>query len=193
MKRTSGYIALAAAALLFAFDADRGSEAQTTSQTRPVLAVPMRAVGAQIRRVPSGFLRKLEKGEESRPVEVLDLSVEVSSRDMESLPPSLQPLLHIGNRAFPVQRVEYSNWDPRNEQPINKDAPVGETQIIHFFLEDWQEVEPGQLMILSILSPDDLMRATGGQITVERINRILPELGREIPRYAPREFMKMQQ
>lgn len=193
MKRTTRYTTLAAAALLFGFGADRASEAQTTAEGRTVLAVPIRAVGAQIRQVPSDFLRKLPKGEEGQPVEVLDLSVEVSSRAMEALPPSLQPLLHIGIRTFPGQRVEYSNWDLRTERPIDEDAPVGETQIIHFFIEDWQEVRRGQFMILSILTPEEIRKATDGQLTIERLNRIMPELGRQIPRYEPQEFMKLRQ
>jgi hypothetical protein len=112
---------------------------------------------------------------------------------LEAFAPSLQPLLHIGGKSYPVQRAEYSNWDARNEKPIDKEAPVGQTQTYHFFIDDWQEVERGQLMILSVLSPDEIMKATDGQFTVERLTRIMPELTQKIPRYAPREFMKLGQ
>jgi hypothetical protein len=181
---------IAAAALLVGFGNSGALEAQTTSEMEP-LAVPIRVVGAQIREVPSSFMTKLSKGEESQLIEVLDLSVEVSSRALEAFPPSLQPLLYIGGKAYPVQRVEYSNWDARNEKPIDKEAPIGETQTIHFFIEDWQEVELGQLMFLSVLSPEEIKKATDGRFTVEQFNRIMPELTQKIPRYAPREFMKL--
>jgi hypothetical protein len=186
-----------AAALLFGLENGGAVEAQTTSEMaregRPALAAPIRVVGAQIREVPSSFMRKLRKGEESKSVKVLDLGVEVSSRALEAFAPSLQPLLHIGGKSYPVQRAEYSNWDARNEKPIDKEAPVGQTQTYHFFIDDWQEVERGQLMILSVLSPDEIMKATDGQFTVERLTRIMPELTQKIPRYAPREFMKLGQ
>jgi hypothetical protein len=186
-----------ATALLFSIGCGGALQAQTTSdmasKSRPVLAVPIQVVGAQIREIPSRFIRKLAKGEESRPVEVLDLSVEFSSRALEAFPPSLQPLLYIGGKAYPVQRVEYSNWDARNEKPIDKEAPVGLTQTFHFFIEGWQEVEEGQLMILSILSPGEIKKATDGQFTVEQFKRIVPELTQKIPRYAPREFIKLEQ
>jgi hypothetical protein len=136
-------------------------------------------------------MRKLAEGEESEPVEVLDLGVEVSSRALEALAPSLQPSLHIGGISYPVQRVEHSNWDARNEKPIDQDLPVGKTKTYHFFIEDWQEVERGQLMILTVLSPDEIKQATDGRISVERLNRIMPELTQNIPRYAPLEFMKL--
>ncbi|MHC4179086.1 MAG: hypothetical protein ACYSWU_16355 [Planctomycetota bacterium] len=194
MKPITQYIMIAAT-LLFGFGGGGALEAQTTSEMaregRPALAAPIRVVGAQIREVPSSFMRKLAKGEVSRPVEVLDLSVEVSSRALEAFAPSLQPRLHIGGKSYPVQRVEHSNWDARNEKPIDKKAPVGETQTYHFFIEDWREVEPGQLMILSVLSAEEIKKATDGRFTVERLNRIMPEVTRKIPRYAPREFMKL--
>lgn len=197
MKPITRYIMITAAVLLVGLGNSSTLEAQSTSEMaregRPALAAPIQVVGAQIREVPSGFMRKLTKGEVSRPVEVIDLSVEVSSRAMEAFPPSLQPLLHIGGKTYPVQRVEYSNWDARNEKPIDKEAPVGETQTIHFFIEGWQEVEQGQLMILSILSPEEIKKATDGRFTVEQFNRIMPELKQKIPRYAPREFMKLRQ
>lgn len=196
MKTTIRYIMIAIA-LMFGFTSGGALQAQTTgemaSKGRPVLAVPIQVVGAQIREVPSSFMHKLGKDEESRPVEVLDLSVEVSSRALEALPPSLHPFLHIGGKAYPVQRVEYSNWDARNEKPIDKNAPVGETQTIHFFIEDWQKVEEGLPMILSVLSSEEIRKATGGRYTVEQFNRIMPELKKKIPRYAPREFMKLGQ
>ncbi|MFV2066471.1 MAG: hypothetical protein ACC645_05785 [Pirellulales bacterium] len=195
MKPATREIMIVVAALLFGFGNRGALEAQTTAYTaredRPTLAVPIRIVGGEIREVPSSFMRKLSKGEESEPVEVLDLGVDVSSRALEALPPSLQPLLYIGGKAYPVQRVEYSNWDARNEKPIDKEAPVGKTQTLHFFIEDWQEVELGQLMFLSVLSPEEIKKATGGRFTVEQFNRIMPELTQEIPRYAPREFMKL--
>jgi hypothetical protein len=190
MKPTTRHIMIAAAALLVGFGNSGALEAQTTSEMEP-LAAPIRVVGAQIREVPSSFMTKLSKGEESQLIEVLDLSVEVSSRALEAFPPSLQPLLYIGGKAYPVQRVEYSNWDARNEKPIDKEAPIGETQTIHFFIEDWQEVELGQLMFLSVLSPEEIKKATDGRFTVEQFNRIMPELTQKIPRYAPREFMKL--
>ncbi len=196
MNPTTRYIMIAAA-LLFGLENGGAVEAQTTSEMaregRPALAAPIRVVGAQIREVPSSFMRKLRKGEESKSVKVLDLGVEVSSRALEAFAPSLQPLLHIGGKSYPVQRAEYSNWDARNEKPIDKEAPVGQTQTYHFFIDDWQEVERGQLMILSVLSPDEIMKATDGQFTVERLTRIMPELTQKIPRYAPREFMKLGQ
>lgn len=195
MKPATRYIMFAIATLLFGFRGGGALETQTTSamaqEGRPALAAPIRIIGAQIREVPSSFMRKLAKEEESKPVEVLDLSVEVSSRALEALAPSLRPLLHIGGNSYPVQRVEYSNWDARNEKPIDREAPVGNTQTFHFFIADWQEVERGQLMILSVLSPDEIDKATDGRFTVERLNRLMPELTREIPRYAPREFMRL--
>lgn len=196
MKSTKRYIMIVTA-LLVGIGSSGVLQSQTTSgmssKGRPVLAVPIQVVGAQVRKVPSSFMRKLAKGEESRLVEVLDLSVEVSSRALEAFPPSLQPFLYIGGKAYPVQRVEYSNWDLRQEKPIDKKAPVGETQTIHFFIEGWQEVKPGQLMILSILSPQEIRKAIDGQYTVEQFNRIMPELKKKIPRYAPKEFMKLGQ
>lgn len=195
MKRTTIYIMIVAA-LLFGFVSDE-LQAQTSGETaakgQRILAVPIQVVGAQIRKVPSTFMHKLAKGEESRTIEVLDLSVEVSSRNLEAFPPSLQPLLYIGGGAFPVQRVEYSNWDARNEKPIDKKAPVGETQTAHFFIENWQKLEWGQPMVLSILTLGEIKKATGGQFTVEQFKRIMPELKNMIPRYAPKEFMKMRQ
>jgi hypothetical protein len=197
MKLANRYIMFAAAALLLGFVSSGALEAQTSSEMtqegRPALAAPIRVVGGQTREVPSSFMRKLAEGEVSRLVEVLDLGVEVSSRALSAIPPSLQPRLHIGGKSYPVQRVEHSNWDARNEKPIDKETPVGKTQTFHFFIEDWQEVERGQLMILSVLSPDEIEKATGGQFTVERLNRIMPELTRNIPRYAPREFMRLEQ
>jgi hypothetical protein len=184
-----------ATALLFGLACGGILQAQTSGETaakgRRVLAVPIQVVGAKIREVPSNYMRKLAKGEDIRTIQVLDLSVKVSSRALEAFPPSLQPILHIGGKAYPVQRVEYSNWDARNEKPIDKNTPVGITLIIHFFIEDWQKLERGQPMILSILSPEEIGKATGGQYTVEQFNRILPELQRKIQRYAPREFMKL--
>lgn len=195
MKPATRYIMFAFATLLFGFGGGGALEMQTTSamaqEARPALAAPIRVVGAQIRMVPSSFMRKLAKEEVSRPVEVLDLGVEVSSRALEAFAPSLQPRLHIGGKSYPVQRVEYSNWDARNEKLIDKEIPVGTTQTVHFFIANWQEVERGQLMILSVLSPDEIKKATDGRFTVERLNRIMPELTRRIPRYAPREFMRL--
>lgn len=195
MKPTSHYIMIAIV-LLFGFAGGGVLQAQTSSHMAGkgrVLAVPIQVVGAQTRQVPLSFMRKLAKGEQSRPVEVLDLSVEVSSRALAAFPPPLQPLLHIGGKAYPVQRVEYSNWDARNEKPLNNKAPVGETQTMHFFIEDWQELKPGQLMILSILSAQEISKAIDGQYTVEQFNRVMPELKKKIPRYAPKEFMKLGQ
>ena len=195
MKLTNRCIMFAIAALLSGFGCGGALEAQTTSdmtlEGRPALAAPIRVVGGQTLEVPSSFMRKLATGEASGPVEVLDLGVEVSSRALEAFAPSLQPRLHIGGKSYPVQRVEYSNWDARNEKPIDKEAPVGITQTYHFFIADWQEVERGQLMILSVLSPDEIKEATDGRITVERLIRIMPELTQEIPRYAPQEFMNL--
>ena len=195
MKLINRFIMFAVAALLFGFGSGGALEAQTTPEMtqegRPALAAPIRVVGGQTREVPSSFMRKLAKGEVSRPVEVLDLGVEVSSRALAAFAPSLQPRLHIGGKSYPVQRVEHSNWDARNEKPIDKEAPVGKTQTYHFFIADWQEVERGQLMILSVLSPDEIKEAAGGQFTVERLIRIMPELTQEIPRYAPQEFMNL--
>ncbi len=197
MKPATRYIMFAVAALLSGFGSGGALEAQTSSgmtrEGRPALAAPIQVVGGQTREVPSSFMRRLAAGEVSTPVEVLDLGVEVSSRALAAFPPSLQPRLHIGGKSYPVQRVEYSNWDARNEKPIDKEAPVGKTQTYHFFIDDWQEVERGQLMILSVLSPDEIMKATDGQFTVERLTRIMPELTQKIPRYAPREFMKLGQ
>lgn len=196
MKPIIQYIMIATA-LMFSFTSGGTLQAQTTvemaSKGRQVLAVPIQVVGAQICEVPSSFMHKLAKDEESRPVEVLDLSVEVSSRALDALPPSLQPLLHIGGKSYPVQRVEYSNWDARNEKPIDKKAPVSETQTFHFFIEDWQEVERGQLMILSVLSSEEIKKATDGRFTAEHFKRIMPELTQKIPRYTPREFLKVGQ
>ncbi len=195
MKTATQYIVIAATALLFGCANDDALKAQTASERaredRAPLAAPIRVVGAEIRKVPSSFMRKLSKGERSRPVEVLDLAVEASSRALDAFPPSLEPLLHIGRKTYSVQRVEYSNWDLRHEKPIDKNAPVGKTQILHLFIENWQKVKPDQLMILSILSSEDIMKAVGGRFTAEELKRIMPELTGEIPRYAPREFMKL--
>lgn len=196
MKTTNHYIMIAII-LLFGFTCGDALQAQTSSKMASkdrVLAVPIQVVGAQTREVQSSFMRKLAKGEKSRPVEVLDLSVEVSSRVLAAFPPSLQLLLHIGGKAYPVQRVEYSNWDARNEKPLNKKAPVGETQTFHFFIEGWQELKSGQLMFLSVLSTEELKKAIDGRFTVDQLNRIMPELKeKKIPRYVPKEFMKLGQ
>lgn len=195
MKRTTIYIVIAGA-LLFGFVCGQ-LQAQTSSETaekvKRVLAVPIKVIGAQIREIPSSFLHKPAKGEETRTIEVLDLSVEARSRDLETFPPSLQPLLYIGGKAFPAQRTEYSNWDARKEKPMDEKAPVGETQTVHFFIEDWQKLELGQPMVLSILTPEEIKKETGGQFTVEQFKRIMPELKSMIPRYVPKEFMKMGQ
>ena len=194
MKTTIRYIMITTA-LMVGFTSGGALQAQTTGEEarsgRPVLSVPIQVVGAQIREVPSIFMHKLGKDEESRPVEVLDLSVEVRSRALETLPPSLQPFLHIGGKAYPVQRVEYSNWDARNEKPIDKNAPVGETQTIHFFIEDWPELDERQPMVLSILTPQEMKQMTKGRYTADEFNRIMPELKQQIPSYAPQEFMNI--
>ena len=118
MKPTTRYIMIATAALLIGFGNGSVLQAQTASEMarkdRPALTVPIRIAGAKIREVSSSFMRKLSKGEKSKLIEVLDLGIEVSSQDLEAFPPSLQPLLHIGGKSYPVQRVENSNWDARN-------------------------------------------------------------------------------
>lgn len=197
MKSTTHYIMIAIAVLLgFVFGGvlQAQTNSEMTSKGRPVLAVPIQVAGAQIRNVPLRFMRKLVKGEESRPIEVLDLSIEVNSRALAAFPPALQPLLHIGGKAFSIQRVEYSNWDARNEKPLNKKLPVGETQTIHFFIEGWQELKSGQFMILSVLRSEELNKAIDGRFTVDQLNIIMPELKvKNIPRYVPKEFMKLGQ
>lgn len=196
MKSTIRYIMIATV-LLIGLGNGGAVKAQISTEIaregRPPLAIPIRVVAAQIIEVPSSFMRKLSEEEESKLIEVLDLGVEVSSHALDAFPPSLQPLLHIGRNTYPVQRVEYSNWDALDEKPIDKEAPVGETQTIHVFIEDWQEVEPGQPMILSVLSPEEMQKATDGRFTVEQFKRIMPETTQEIQRYAPREFMKLGQ
>lgn len=195
MKHINGYIMIAVA-LLFGFacgELQAQTSGETAAKDRRITAVPIKIVGAQIRNIPWSFMHKLARGEESRTIEVLDLSVEVSSHDLDAFPPSLQPLLYIGGKAFPGQRVEYSNWDLRKERPIDKTRPVGETQTVHFFIEDWQELRQGQPMVLSILSPGEIRQATNGRYTVEQFNFIMPELKGMIPLYAPREFIKIRQ
>ena len=128
---------------------------EVISSRRPALAAPIQVAGARTRMVPSAFMKKLAKGEESQAVEVLDVAVKVSSRALAAMPPSLQPRLHIGGNAYPIQRSEYSNWDARKEKPIEPNVPVGETQTLHFFIEGWREVPRGQAMMLSVLSADE--------------------------------------
>lgn len=194
MKLTIKYIMIATALLIGlgnggAVKAQISAEIEREGQL--ALAAPIRVVGAQIIEVPSSFMRKLSEEEESELIEVLDLGVEVSSHALEAFPPSLQPLLHVGRNAYPVQRVEYSNWDALSEKPIDEEAPIGETQTYHFFIEGWRDVEYGQLMILSVLSPEEIKKATDGRFTAEQFKRIMPETTQKIPRYAPREFMKL--
>lgn len=194
MRPATRCILIAAAALL-ALGTGGSAEAQIASEMaregRPALAVPIRVAGAQIREVRSSFMRKLAEGEVGDPVEVLDLAVEVGKGAVAALPPSLLPMLHIGGKAYPVQRIEYSNWDLRTEKPVDAAEPVGEIQTFHFFIADWQQLERGQLMILSVLSPEEIKRATDGQLTAGQLKRVLPELTGEVPRYAPQEFLKM--
>lgn len=195
MKRSIRYIMFALAALLFGTAGGGAPEAQTSTTTaregRPALAAPIKVVGAITREVPSRFMRKLAPGERSRPVEVLDLAVEVSARALNAFPPSLQPLLYIGAKAYPVQRSEYSNWDLRTEKPIDPRMPVGEIVTLHFFIEDWREIERDQPMILSILTAAEMRKETGGVFTVERLIRVMPEATERIPRYVPHEFMRL--
>ncbi len=169
-------------------------QAQTSSEMTAKVrqsAVPIKVVGAKIREVPSDFMRKFTKKEASRLIKVLDLSIEVNSHALIVFPPSLQPNLYIGGKAYPVQRMTYSNWDARNETPINKKAPVGETQTIHFFIEDWQELDEGQPMVLSILTPQEMKQMTKGRYTADEFNRIMPELKQQIPSFSPQEFMNL--
>ena len=183
-----------ATALLFGITIGSMLQAQTSSEMTTKVrqsAVPIKIVGAKIREVPSDFMRKPTKKEVSRSIKVLDLSIEANSRALETFPPSLQPNLYIGGKAYPVQRVDYSNWDARNETPINKEAPVGEIQTIHFFIEDWQELDEGQPMVLSILTPQEMNQMTKGRYTADEFYRIMPELKQQIPSYAPQEFMNL--
>ncbi len=172
MKLPSRHIMIAAT-LLAGFGIFGSLAAQVLTEMqgehRSALAAPIRVVGAKIIEVPSSFFRKLDVDTEGELIEVMDLGVEVSSRAMDAFPPSLQPFLYIGRNAYPVQRVEYSNWDARNENPIDENAPVGDTQTFHFFIENWQELEQGQLMFLSVLSKEEIVKATDGQFTAEWI------------------------
>lgn len=196
MRLTARYTA-AVAALLLGFAAVGPSQAKNILEAdpndRPALAVPIRVVGAQIREVPSDFMWKPAKDEVRRKIKVLDLAVEINSKALNALPPSLQLRLSIGRHSYPVQRGEFSNWDAGKEVPIDKRKPIGVTQTYHFFIKNWQEVEPGQLMILSVVSPQEIYAAVKGEYTEERILRILPEVKGGIPRYAPREFMELRQ
>jgi hypothetical protein len=194
MKPPFRYI-LITAALLVGFGNCGTLTAQPASEmpgdVRSAVAAPIRVVGAQIIEVTSSFMRKLDKDEESELIEVMDLGVEASSRALDAFPPSLQPILHIGRNAYPVQRVEYSNWNALDEKPIDEEAPVGDTQTFHFFIENWQELEQGQLMILSVLSQEEIVKATDGQFTTDQFRLIMPELKQEIPRFMPREFLEL--
>lgn len=183
-----------ATTLLFGVTSGSDLPAQTPNEMTVrvrQLAVPIKVTGAMIREVPSGFMHKLAKEEAGQSIKVLDLSVEAASGALKAFSPSLQPILYIGGKAYPVQRVEYSNWDARNEKPINKEAPIGETQIIHFFIENWQDLEEGQPMVLSILTPQEMKQMTKGDYTANEFNRIMPELKQQIPSFFPQEFLNL--
>ena len=197
MKRIPQLFLIAAAGLVLAAVGGAGvlhaqTAAEVAPQGRPALAVPIKVTGAEVRQVPASILRRLEVDEAVGMVEVLDLGVEVSTRALEALPPSLEPMLHVGGAAFPVQRVEHSNWDARNEQPIDPELPIGETQTYYFFIPGWQQLESGQVMFLSVMTAPEIQEATGGQLSVEVINRVLPELEEGVLRYVPREFINLE-
>jgi len=194
MKPTTQIITMVAA-LLFSLAVAAPLQAQTASTANPTVnnnvAAAVQVIAAQTIKVPAGFMKRLEKSEQSRPVEVLDLAVRVRSKSVDAFPPSLQPRLYIGQNAYPIQRVEYSNWDAGKEKAINPDQPVGKTQVMHFFLENWRDIKTDQPMILSVLPPSEFNKRTNGQINEEQFKRLIPESTQMIPRYVPEKFLKL--
>lgn len=148
------------------------------------VSVPIKFVKAEKVKVPGTFMLALadniSKDIGDRMMEVVDVSFAVNPKSTEGLAPSLHLRLFIGNEVYNAQRVEYENWDPRNERAIDKEKPVGETHFYHFFLplEEAMEIRDGEMAFLTTLEKADVMRKTKGDITRRSLRKIDRNLSR---------------
>ena len=144
------------------------------------------------RRVMMGLAENISKEVEGRNMDIVDVSFAVSPKSAESLAPSLQPRLFIGGDVYNVQRVEYANWDPRNERAIDKEKPVGETHYYHFFLplEQAMEIREGEATFLTTLEKAEIMKATKGKVTRRSLRKVDRKLSRNAIRLDVKALMK---
>lgn len=156
---------------------------QSAGQTFAV-SVPIKYEGAEMRNVPGTFMLGLadniSKDIGDQMMEVVDVTFAVSPKATDALAPSLQPRLFIGEDVYNVQRVEYENWDPRKEQAIDKEKPVGETHFYHFFLplEQAMEMQDSEVAFLTTLEKAEIMRKTKGRISPRSLRKIDRNLSR---------------
>jgi hypothetical protein len=148
------------------------------------VSVPIKFVKAETRNVPGrvmlGLAENISKEAGDRSMDIVDVSFAVSPKSAAALAPSLQPRLFIGGDVYNVQRVEYANWDPRNERAVDKSKPVGETHYYHFFLplERAQEVRSSNATFLTTLEKAEIMKATKGKVTKRSLRKVDRNLSR---------------
>lgn len=160
------------------------------------VSVPIEFDAAIRRNVPGrvmmGLAENISKEVEGRNMDIVDVSFAVSPKSAEALAPSLQPRLFIGGDVYNVQRVEYANWDPRNERAIDKEKPVGETHYYHFFLplEQAMEIREGEATFLTTLEKAEIMKATKGKVTRRSLRKVDRKLSRNAIRLDVKALMK---
>ena len=184
------------AAALVAGGIGTAAQAQTSAapspgQPRHAQAAPIEIAGAQTRVVPADVLSRLTGQRFREPREVLDIRVAVGAEDLAAMPDALQPFLLIGRSAYPVQRVEYDNWNLEEERPINPDRPVGAIRYLHFLVVDWRDLAQGEPMFLTVLSVHHVLLITDDAPSAAAVARVLPETKGKIPRYDPGAFLKL--
>lgn len=163
----------------------------TPDKPRPALAAPIEIAGAKTRVVTAEILSRLTGRPFREAREVLDISVAVKAEDLNAMPDALQPRLFIGRSAYPVQRVEYDNWDLKSERPIDPGKPVGVIRYLHFLVFDWRDLAQGEPMFLSVLSLRRVLEITNGEPNASVIARELPDTDGKIPPYDPAAFQEL--
>lgn len=112
------------------------------------LRLPLKVVSAKIQRLPSP-MSLIASGRAMEVDEALLLKTAVSRRSLDRLPPARQPILFLDRHSYPVFRQEPSNWDLREERPLDPERPVGEVQFLYFLIPDWRELPESAVPILT--------------------------------------------
>jgi len=129
--------------------------ARPTEPSPQNLWIPLKVVSAEIQRLPREM--SISANERAETVsEALVLKTAVSRRDLDRFTPARQPRLFLGQQTFPILRQESSNWDLREEAPIDPDAPVGEVEYLYFLIPRWEDLPEAAVPILAVRQPEQL-------------------------------------
>lgn len=109
---------------------------QVDAKQKPLTVVPFEIVSAEITRFEkpvnlSVGKRKLEYQE------AVVLTLQISKKDYEALPPSIEPFLYIGDKEYRIYSVQQAQQKNR--------------LTLTFHIRDWQEVSDQTPMVITIM------------------------------------------